>query len=152
MIDLAFTGYIGQILGKICLKKVFAPYFFFEKRSAPPCRWSRPGYSISFDPPLRILWLCPLFSRPWLRETEKFVDLNKRGQEKTGYYYWYKTCWTLYHVVWTSCLVAAFSIWTNTLCNDWIFVTSFYMCHLPKFIIIIILYTPIFTTSEPDNS
>ena len=48
------TGYIGRVLGKICLKQSLRPpNFFFEKKSSPPCRWSRPGYPINFDPSLR---------------------------------------------------------------------------------------------------
>ena len=45
------------------VKKLFAPIFFFEKKSSPPyffrkkvfapCRWSRHGYPINFEPSLR---------------------------------------------------------------------------------------------------
>ena len=31
-----FTGYLGRVLGKIYLKKVFAPLFLDEKKSSPP--------------------------------------------------------------------------------------------------------------------
>ena len=30
-----FTGYLGRVLGRICLKKVSAPLFFLKKVSAP---------------------------------------------------------------------------------------------------------------------
>ena len=76
------SRYRGRVLGKICLKKVFAP-FFSRKKSSPPLfflkkkvtapffRWkessppnffrkkvfasflTRPGYPINFDPSLR---------------------------------------------------------------------------------------------------
>ena len=35
-------------------KKVFAPQIFFNKKSPPPCRWSRPGYLVNFDPSLTL--------------------------------------------------------------------------------------------------
>ena len=71
-----FTGYLRRVLEKslrpplFFLKKVFASLFFiskkslrpliiFEKKSSPPCRWSRPGYPINFDSSLSPLpWLC----------------------------------------------------------------------------------------------
>ena len=33
-------------------EKSLRPLPFFEKKSSPPCRWSRPGYPINFDPSL----------------------------------------------------------------------------------------------------
>ena len=31
-----FTGYLGRVLGKICLKKSLRPLFLVEKKSSPP--------------------------------------------------------------------------------------------------------------------
>ena len=35
-------------------KKSLRPLFFLKKIIRPPCRWSRPGYPINFDPSLKL--------------------------------------------------------------------------------------------------
>ena len=37
---------------KFLVKKVFDLCFISKKKSSPPCRWSRPGFPINFDPSL----------------------------------------------------------------------------------------------------
>ena len=52
-------------------KKSPPPYFFRKKKSSPPCRWSRPGYPINFDPSLRArikkVWSLTTLSLPGAR-------------------------------------------------------------------------------------
>ena len=79
------TGYLGRVLGKISLKrslrppifswkKVFAPLFVSEKKSSPPCRWSRPGYPINFDPSLSCFFL--LLDVKWLTDQKRKSIVN----------------------------------------------------------------------------
>ena len=88
-----FTGYLGRDLGEICL-------FLFRKKVCAPCRRSRPGYLINFDPSLILFFSppcdqfilfykseCPIFSFSVRRVTSLFYFISPQVRVSIIFYF-----------------------------------------------------------------
>ena len=69
-------------------KKVFASLFFRKESLHPPCRWSRPGYPINFDPSLKCFLFVNKISLPSQSDHDEIAWFLGTMSLKKGKYQW----------------------------------------------------------------